>query len=192
MATAAGRLGERGLGRLLATPITSALYHLVARTPEHLVRTLAGPVCATAARYAHCGRDERATLATLATNAITDTPLRTAVGYLPGLQRYDAYPVLKTIAAHTVVVSGDNDLLTPPAHADDLAAGITGCQRIRLPGAGHMLPTEASRAVNDALARVLHLTDNQPVSAWAAMRASSHPIRPHRHHYRITPKGARP
>ena len=165
VATAAGRLCERGLGRLLATPITPALYHLVARTPEHVVRTLAGPICAAVGRYAHCGRDERATLATLAATAITDTPLRTAVGYLPGLQHYDTYPVLKTIAAHTVVVSGDADLLTPSAHADDLAAGIAGCQRIRLPGAGHVLPTEAARAVNDALGRVLHLTDNQPLSA---------------------------
>jgi pimeloyl-ACP methyl ester carboxylesterase len=165
VATAAGRLCERGLGRLLATPITSALYHLVARAPEHLLRNLAGPICAALGRYAHCGRNERATLATLAASAIAGTPLRTAVGYLPGLQRYDAYPALKTITAHTVVVSGDADLLTPPAHADDLTAGIGGCQHIRLPGAGHMLPTEASRAVNDALGRVLHLSDRQPLSA---------------------------
>ena len=150
VATAAGRLCERGLGRLLATPITRALYHLVARAPEHLVRTLAGPVCATVARYAHCGRDERATLAALATNAITDTPLSTAVGYLPGLQRYDAYAVLKTIAAHTVVVSGDDDLLTPPAHAHDLAAispaaNTSSCRR-RAHAAHRGLPRSQRRA----------------------------------------------
>ncbi len=165
VATAAGRVCERGLGRVLATPITGALYHLVARAPHNVVRTLAGPVCAAVGRHAHCGGEEHATLAAMAAAAIADTPLSTAVGYLPGLRRYDAYPALKTIAAQTVIVSGEADLLTPPVHASDLAAGIAGCHHISLPGAGHMLPTEASRAVNDALARVLHLTDSEPVSA---------------------------
>jgi pimeloyl-ACP methyl ester carboxylesterase len=165
VATAAGRLSERGLGRLLATPIPLALYHLVARAPEPIVHTLAGPVCAAVGRYSHCGEAERATLATLVAAAITSTPPSTAVGYLRGLARYDAYSALKTIAAQTVVVSGDADMLTPPAHAHDLAAGIADCQHMRLPDAGHMLPTNSSRAVNDALGRVLHLNDTQPINA---------------------------
>ncbi|MUL48470.1 alpha/beta hydrolase [Mycobacterium sp. CBMA293] len=156
VATAAGRLGEHGLGRLLASPLTGALYHLVAHAPNTILRTLAGPVCAAAGRYAHCGGAERATLSALTASAVARTPLGTAVGFLRGLARYDATAVLATITAATVIVSGDADLLTPAAHADELAATIPGAEHIRLHGAGHMLPTEASRAVNDALTRVLH------------------------------------
>jgi pimeloyl-ACP methyl ester carboxylesterase len=165
VATAAGRLSERGLGRLLATPLPRALDHLVACAPEPILHTLAGPVCAAVSRYAHCGENERATLATLVAAAIASTPPSTSVGYLRGLRRYDAYSALKTITAQTVVVSGDADMLTPAAHAHDLAAGIADCQHLRLPDAGHMLPTKACRAVNDALGRVLHLNDTQPISA---------------------------
>ena len=50
VATAAGNLGSHGLGRLLSTPATSMLYHLVHRMPragtDELVQFLARPVCA--------------------------------------------------------------------------------------------------------------------------------------------------
>lgn len=156
VATAAGRLREHGLGRLLASPLSGALYHLVSHAPETILRSLAGPVCAAAGRYAHCGCAERATLSSLTASAIARTPLSTAVGFLRGLARYDAVDVLATITAATVIVSGQADLLTPTAHADQLAATIPGADHIALPGAGHMLPTEASCAVNDAFTRVLH------------------------------------
>jgi pimeloyl-ACP methyl ester carboxylesterase len=52
-------------------------------------------------------------------------------------------------------VSGGADPLTPPGHAHDLVQAIPGAEHIHLPGAGHMLPTEAPAAVNDALSRVL-------------------------------------
>ncbi len=41
-------------------------------------------------------------------------PLSTIVGFLPALNSYDAYAALGSIQAHTVVVSGGADLLTPP------------------------------------------------------------------------------
>lgn len=168
VATAAGRLCEHGLGRLLASPLSSALNylaahdHLVAHAPETILRTLAGPLCAAAGLYAHCGRDERATLNALTASAFARTPLSTAAGFLRGLARYDATDVLATITATTVIVSGDADLLTPTVHADQLATTIPGAEHITLPGAGHMLPTRAARAVNDALTRVLRNVTTTP------------------------------
>ncbi|MFL0243178.1 alpha/beta fold hydrolase [Mycobacterium sp. SMC-17] len=162
VATAAGRLCEHGLGRVLASPLSNALTylaahdHLVAHAPEILLRTVAGPICTAAGLYAHCGRDERATLNALTASAFARTPLSTAAGFLRGLARYDATDVLATITAPTVIVSGDADLLTPAAHAHQLATTIPGAEHITLPGAGHMLPTRAARVVNDALTRVLH------------------------------------
>jgi pimeloyl-ACP methyl ester carboxylesterase len=165
VATAAGRLCERGLGRMLATPFTNTLCHLAARSPNQLLRMLASPVCATASRYANVVGDERTALTALTARAVTGTPLSTAVGYLPGLRRYDAYQALKTITAHTVVVSGGADPLTPPAHAYELVNAIAGAHHIHLPRAGHMLPSAAPWAVNEALGRVLHLASRRPVGA---------------------------
>ncbi len=156
VATAAHHVAEHGIGRMLATPATAALHHLVAHLPEHLVRRLTGPVCTAIGHCVHCGRDEQATLCSLTASAITRTPLSTAAGFLPTLRNYDAHHVLPTITAPTVVVSGGADLLTPPVHAREMAAAIDGAEHIHLPNTGHMMLTEAYTAVNDALGRVLH------------------------------------
>lgn len=155
VATAAHNVAEHGIGRMLATPATAALQHLVTYLPDHIVRRLATPVCAAIGHCTHCGGDEQATLCALATSAITRTPLSTAIGFLPGLRHYDAHHALPTITAPTVVVSGGLDLLTPPVHAHEMAAAIPGAEHIHLPHVGHMVLTEATAAVNDALGRVL-------------------------------------
>ena len=53
---------------------------------------------------------------------MASTSLATAVGFLPGLRDYNAYPVLSAIVARTIIVSGGADALTPPSHAENLAA----------------------------------------------------------------------
>lgn len=156
VATAAHNVAEHGIGRMLATPATAALHHLVAHLPDQLVRRLTRPVCTAIGHCVHCGRDEQATLCSLTASAITHTPLSTAAGFLPALRSYDAHHVLPTITAPTVVVSGGADLLTPPVHAREMAAAIVGAEHIHLPNSGHMMLTEAYTAVNDALDRVLH------------------------------------
>ena len=59
VATAAGNLGSHGLGRLLSTPATSMLYHLVHRMPragtDEVVQFLARPVCAALTRHGGYG-----------------------------------------------------------------------------------------------------------------------------------------
>ena len=76
-----------------------------------------------------------------------------AVGLLPPLSNYDQYRTLAEIRAHTIVVSGGADILTPPAHSRDLAAGIPGAVHVHLPNAGHMLPQEAPYVIGDATGR---------------------------------------
>ncbi len=154
-AAAAGKLAERGLGRLLATPATAALFGLINLTPDQALKALAGPVCAAVSRWCGCGHAQRATLAAVAAAALASTPLSTAVGFLPALRSYDQYRNLDSIRARTVVVSGGADLLTPPAHSADLAAGIAGAAHVHLPDAGHMLPQEASHVLNDAIRRAM-------------------------------------
>jgi pimeloyl-ACP methyl ester carboxylesterase len=149
IATAAGKLTERGLARLLATPAPAALVGLITHTPEHALRALVGPVRATLSRW-H-GHGHTANLAAIVVGALTTTPVTTAVGFLPSLRTYNQYPTLASIHAHTVVISGGADPLTPPSHAADLSAAINGAQHVRVPYAGHMLPQLAPHVINDAI-----------------------------------------
>jgi pimeloyl-ACP methyl ester carboxylesterase len=151
VATAAGHLTARGLGRLIATPVTGALFGLVAHTPDRALRTAAGPVCSALNLLCGRGSGKRQTLAAVTAAALTTTPVATAVGFLPSLRSYDQYRVLGSIRARTIVVSGGADLLTPSAHSAELAAAIPGSVHMHLPDAGHMLPQQAPQILNDAI-----------------------------------------
>lgn len=155
VATAAGKLSERGLGRLLATPATHMLAGIIDHTPAQAWAILAGPLGATLGRCRIGARPGRATLAAVTAAALATTPLPTAAGFLPSLRSFDQYQILESIKAATVVVSGGLDVLTPPAHARDLAAKIPGAAHVHLPAAGHMLPNEAPDVVNAAIRRAI-------------------------------------
>lgn len=155
VATAAGRLAERGMGRLLATPATAALVALIDHTPEHVLRVLAGPVWETLGRWYGYGRTQRATLVSVAAAALTSTPVSTAVGFLPSLCSYHQYRTLRSVRARTIVISGGADVLTPAAHSKELAAGIAGAKHVHLPYAGHMLTQQAPHVIRDAIRRAM-------------------------------------
>lgn len=153
VATAAGRLRQRGMGRLLGTPATAALFGVVDRAPQQAVEAVVGPVCAALSRW---GRGASAvSVAALAANALAAVSVATAVGFLPALRDYDQYPMLALVRARTVVVSGAADLMTPAVHGRDLAAGIPGAEHVVVPAAGHMLPLEAPQVVDQAIRRVI-------------------------------------
>src|SRR5271166_1773779 len=122
IATAARKLSERGLGRLLSTPATTALAQVAAHTPEHILRKLVTPLCTTLTPVRN--RLPATTIAAITLTALTTTPVSTAIGYLPSLRTYDRYPSLAAIGARTVIVSGGGDPLTPPEHARELAFAI--------------------------------------------------------------------
>jgi pimeloyl-ACP methyl ester carboxylesterase len=149
VATAAGRLAEHGVARLLASPATDVLCKLATRAPQRAVRLLTKPV--RAAMALQVGDHARATLATLFDTAMAAASLTTAVGFLPSLRSYDQYATLASIRARTTIISGGVDLLTPPSHSRDMAAAIPGATHVHIPTAGHMLPHEASHEVTDAI-----------------------------------------
>lgn len=151
VATAAGKLRQRGMGRLLGTPATAALVGVAGVAPEQAVRAMAAPLCATLSRWRRGA--SAATLAAVAADALAAVSVATAVGFLPALRDYDQYPMLSTIRARTVVLSGGADPLTPAVHARDLAAAIPGAEHVHIPGAGHMLPQEAAQLVHEAIRR---------------------------------------
>jgi pimeloyl-ACP methyl ester carboxylesterase len=154
VASAAGKLTKRGLGRVLATPATRLLYTLLRRAPhakaDAAVRVLAGPLCRALTRLEYGDNGTRHD-ALAAVSAINATGLATKAGFLRSLQTYDQYQTLGSITAETTILSGGTDKLTPPEHARDLAAGIPHATLVYHPDAGHMLPHETPRLVTDAI-----------------------------------------
>jgi pimeloyl-ACP methyl ester carboxylesterase len=157
VATTAGKIAERGLGRLLATPVTAALSGLAEHAPDHLIPAIAGALSAPLRRWRPA--KSWASLAAVAVTALTTNPSSTAVGFLPSLRTYDQYPMLAGVQARTVVLSGGMDPLIPPPHGRDLAAGIPGAKHLHLRWAGHMLPLQAPQVLNDAIRWALAIED---------------------------------
>lgn len=170
VATAAGNLGQHGLGRLLGTPGPDLLAALVAHTPaaaaEQAVRCVARPVCELIGLCRGCARAERRALCTMCGTALASTALSTAAGFLPHLRKFDQRANLMHIRALTTILSGDADVLTPTVHAVQMAAAIAGARHRRLRGAGHMLLHEASRHVADEIAAIVGAP-----AAWSAVSA---------------------
>ena len=149
IATAAGKLSQRGLGRLLSTPATAALAHAAGRTPERVLRGLIKPLCATLSPIRH--HLPAGTIASVTLTALSTTAPSTAIGYLPSLRTYDLSQTLAAVRARTVIVSGGVDPFTPPQHARELAAAIPGATHLHIPTAGHMLPQQAPEAIHRAI-----------------------------------------
>lgn len=158
VATAAGKLGSHGLGRLLRTPATSMLYHLVHRMPragtDDLVQFLARPVCAALTRHGGSGEAAPDSVARSAA-AINATPSTTKVGFLRGLMEYDCSQTLSSITAKTTIISGGADKLTPMWHARELVDGIPGATLIHRPTAGHTLLEEVPQVVTGAISSAI-------------------------------------
>lgn len=167
LATTAGKLTERGVGRLLASGAADLIYEFVDRSPcaatDWATRALVRPVCAALLRYGAYGAVAQQALVTLSAGAINATPLRTKVGFLRGLKNYDKCQALGMITAKTTVIVGGADKLIPPAQARDLAAGIPGSTLIHRPTAGHMLLHEVPQVVSGAINRAI--ADAQGTSA---------------------------
>jgi pimeloyl-ACP methyl ester carboxylesterase len=67
------------------------------------------------------------------------------------ISRTDARPGLAAISCPTLVVVGDADELTPPALAQEIAAGIRGSRLVTIAGCGHLSTLEQPDAVNQAM-----------------------------------------
>lgn len=97
---------------------------------------------------------------------LTDEPLRLAVramaeaigadGFVRQqraiMSRPDARPGLAAITVPTLVLVGEEDLITPPAEAHEIATGIGAKARlVVVPGCGHLSTLEAPEAVTREL-----------------------------------------
>ena len=65
--------------------------------------------------------------------------------------RPDSRPTLAAIDCPTLVLVGEQDELTPPERAAEMAHGIRGAQLVTVPECGHLSTLEQPRAVTRAL-----------------------------------------
>ncbi len=69
--------------------------------------------------------------------------------------RADSRPTLPGIAVPTLVLVGEEDGITPPEVAREMAALVPGAELVVVPGAGHLTTMEDPQAVNAAMGRWL-------------------------------------
>jgi pimeloyl-ACP methyl ester carboxylesterase len=78
-----------------------------------------------------------------------------AQGYLrqqrANIARPDSRATLHSIRCPVLVLVGEQDALTPPERADEIAAGIAGARLVRLPDCGHLSTLERPDEVTRAL-----------------------------------------
>ncbi len=72
--------------------------------------------------------------------------------------RFDVRERLPEIRARVLVVTGEDDLLTPPKFGEFLADKIKGAQRVHILAAGHLLPVEKPAELNRAIIEFLDQT----------------------------------
>ena len=81
-----------------------------------------------------------------------EQPIAGVVATLEAIRdRADSRPTLATIGVPALVVVGEEDALTPPAAAEEIAAGIHGARLVLLPGCGHLPPLEKPEDFRAAL-----------------------------------------
>lgn len=67
------------------------------------------------------------------------------------MARVDSRPHLPAITCPTLVLCGQEDVLTPPVNAQEIASAIPGAELHLVPECGHMLTWEAAASVNQRL-----------------------------------------
>ena len=66
-------------------------------------------------------------------------------------QTFDMRPELAKITAPTLVITGEEDFITGPPCAREIAAGIARADTVVLPGVGHFIFVEGPEAFRDAV-----------------------------------------
>ncbi len=67
------------------------------------------------------------------------------------MTRPDSVPGLAAIGCPTLVLVGEQDQVTPPAHAKEIAGAVPGARLVVLPDCGHLSTLEQPAAVTRAL-----------------------------------------
>lgn len=168
---AAVLLLSTGASRLLAESRILPLRagRLRARITERLLgaRGPLGPVTPLSMRILRHGTMARGTAPDRVrecTRIVHACPPQARSAWSKVLATLDLEAESRRLAVPTAVLVGGADRMTPPVHAQALAAALPDCVGLtRLPRIGHMTPVEAPEAVNSAIRALTarHLTTKE-------------------------------
>jgi pimeloyl-ACP methyl ester carboxylesterase len=121
-------------GRRLSSELTSAVYH----------------------RFSFGTDDVDPARARFAQQLLEATPVDVVAEFFPAFPAHDKTAALATMRdLPTLVLAGDRDLLTPPAHSEAIAERLPDAELEILPDTGHLLMLERPELVNARLAQLL-------------------------------------
>jgi pimeloyl-ACP methyl ester carboxylesterase len=92
-----------------------------------------------------------------------EQPITNLVATLQALaSRPDSSETASSLDVPALVIVGEEDVLTPPSEAEQLAELLPIAQLVRIPGAGHLTPLEQPARVNEEL--MVFLSRTAPAS----------------------------
>lgn len=136
-----GRLGPRFLSRLGTRQALVDTARRVGRDVEDLIvdhYSFASPVSQQTIRYTG--------------DMIMGTPLAVMAEFLPSLNVHDKREALEQFhGIEVLVLNGEDDLLTPPDHSEDIVRLVPGAEHVVVEDAGHIIMLEHPELVNEQL-----------------------------------------
>jgi pimeloyl-ACP methyl ester carboxylesterase len=91
-----------------------------------------------------------------ASEMLADIPLEVVADYYPAVGELDEYQALEIVSeVPTVVVGGENDMITPIEHTARIIESLPNAEAIRVPECGHLGMIEKHEIFNAALDRLV-------------------------------------
>jgi pimeloyl-ACP methyl ester carboxylesterase len=160
-------LGDLISGHLLLPELASRLNRpwagrmlLSARAP---LPPFSSPLQQAVIRYAAFGPGASAGDIAFYERMLMETPAAARAATGVALSDMDLWDAVAKLTIPTLVVAGERDRLTPPAHARRMAQELPDpAGLLELPDTGHMSPLERPRELADALHDLVQRTTRQP------------------------------
>ncbi len=156
--TSAGEVGKQGLPRPLLSkynPFTRLIGRVADWQPGlvELVRAAGGQLTRGAVRTVGFGsRDVSPKLVDFLVDMLNVTPVRVLADFIETLGSHNRYAALAGLReCRVLVLSGDEDWMTPWSHAERIAAELPDSTLVRVRGAGHLVMLEQPEVVTGHL-----------------------------------------
>ena len=169
-----GDLGMPGLGTFVMR-MAPTVARGFARTPRMTAagRRLGSDLEGLFVRRYSFASPVPASLVRFAAQMIASTRIEVLAEFLPALNKHDERKALATLAGiETLVMVGDRDLLTPPAHAEEIVEHVPEAELVVVADAGHLLMLEHPAVVTE---HVVELMERSLTANAARAQARSAP-----------------
>jgi pimeloyl-ACP methyl ester carboxylesterase len=160
--TSAGEVGQHGLPKPLLSrynPVTRTVGGFAAWQPGLVewIRSAGGGLTRQGVRRLAFGdRSVSSGLVDFMVRMLDDMSVPVMTHFLPALGTHNRYAALAGLRhCEVLVLSGDEDRLTPFSHAERIAAELPNATLVRAAGAGHMVMLEQPELVTGELIALL-------------------------------------